>query len=564
MPAVSLCCRVCATEHPLEATGTCTRCFGPLDPTYDWDALRASVSHASIEAGPASIWRYADLLPVDGAAGRPPRARNDAARPGPAPRRGARDRRALAQARHREPDPLLQGSRRRGGGPQGAGARLRHALLLLDREPRRRGRGPRRRGRPRRGRLRPERPRAGEARCGGRLRPEDLRGRRDLRPLLATLGGAVVRAPVGLRQRQPALVLRRGLEDARLRDRRAARLGDPGRRRDPDRVGRALPQGRPGLRRACRRSASSTATAPALFGGQAAGCEPVATAFREGPRVVPVRPDSIARSLAIGNPADGDFAVATARSTGGAIYTVAEDEIGANMADLAATTGVFGETATGVTLGALKAAVAAGRVGSAVARRAPRHRRRVEDARPRLAHLRSDHDRGRRRRVRRPGARRLMAGRSLFDKVWDRHVVRDEPGEPTLLYIDLHLVHEVTSPQAFEGLRLAGRRVRRPDLTVATMDHNVPTLPGPVTDEMAKAQLDALRANCEEFGIELHATGSGQRGHRPRDRPGARAHAAREDDRLRRQPHVDARRASARSPSGSAPPRSSTCSRRRR
>ena len=105
-----------------------------------------------------------------------------------------------------------------------------------------------------------------------------------------------------------------------------------------------------------------------------------------------------------------------------------------------------------------------------------------------------------------------MAGRSLFDKVWDRHVVRDEPGEPTLLYIDLHLVHEVTSPQAFEGLRLAGRTVRRPDLTVATMDHNVPTLPGPVTDEMAKAQLDALRANCEEFGIELHATGSGSEG----------------------------------------------------
>ncbi len=105
-----------------------------------------------------------------------------------------------------------------------------------------------------------------------------------------------------------------------------------------------------------------------------------------------------------------------------------------------------------------------------------------------------------------------MAGKSLFDKVWDRHVVRDEPGEPTLLYIDLHLVHEVTSPQAFEGLRLAGRTVRRPELTVATMDHNVPTLPGPVTDPMAKAQLDALRANCEEFGIELYGTGSGREG----------------------------------------------------
>ncbi|RDI75626.1 leuC: 3-isopropylmalate dehydratase, large subunit [Gaiella occulta] len=103
-------------------------------------------------------------------------------------------------------------------------------------------------------------------------------------------------------------------------------------------------------------------------------------------------------------------------------------------------------------------------------------------------------------------------GRTLFDKVWDRHVVRDAPGEPTLLYIDLHLVHEVTSPQAFEGLRLSGRKVRRPELTVATMDHNVPTLPGPITDTMAKAQLEALRANCEEFGIRLYGTGSGREG----------------------------------------------------
>jgi 3-isopropylmalate/(R)-2-methylmalate dehydratase large subunit len=101
---------------------------------------------------------------------------------------------------------------------------------------------------------------------------------------------------------------------------------------------------------------------------------------------------------------------------------------------------------------------------------------------------------------------------TLFEKVWRRHVVRDEPGEQTLLYVDLHLVHEVTSAQAFEGLRLAGRQVRRPELTVATMDHNVPTLPGPVTDPLARAQLDALRANCAEFGITLHSTGSGQEG----------------------------------------------------
>ncbi len=101
---------------------------------------------------------------------------------------------------------------------------------------------------------------------------------------------------------------------------------------------------------------------------------------------------------------------------------------------------------------------------------------------------------------------------TLFDKLWERHVVHQEPGEPTLLYVDLHLVHEVTSAQAFEGLRLAGRRVRRPELTVATMDHNVPTLPGPITDDLARAQLDALRANCAEFGITLHGTGSGHEG----------------------------------------------------
>jgi len=102
--------------------------------------------------------------------------------------------------------------------------------------------------------------------------------------------------------------------------------------------------------------------------------------------------------------------------------------------------------------------------------------------------------------------------KTLFDRIWDAHVVAAPPGEPALLFVDLHLVHEVTSPQAFEGLRLAGRRVRRPDLTVATMDHNVPTLPGPITDELARAQLDALRQNCEEFGVPLFATGSGREG----------------------------------------------------
>ena len=98
-----------------------------------------------------------------------------------------------------------------------------------------------------------------------------------------------------------------------------------------------------------------------------------------------------------------------------------------------------------------------------------------------------------------------MAAKTLFEKIWDDHVVRSAPGEPDLLYIDLHLVHEVTSPQAFESLRLAGRRVRRPDLTLATIDHGVPTADRAlgIRDPLSKKQIDTLVANCEEFGITL-------------------------------------------------------------
>jgi 3-isopropylmalate/(R)-2-methylmalate dehydratase large subunit len=102
--------------------------------------------------------------------------------------------------------------------------------------------------------------------------------------------------------------------------------------------------------------------------------------------------------------------------------------------------------------------------------------------------------------------------KTLFDRIWETHLVAEPPGEPALVYVDLHLIHEVTSPQAFDGLRLANRRVRRPDLSVATMDHNVPTEDGPVRDPLARAQLEALRRNCEEFGEPLHATGSGREG----------------------------------------------------
>src|SRR5918999_3740165 len=100
----------------------------------------------------------------------------------------------------------------------------------------------------------------------------------------------------------------------------------------------------------------------------------------------------------------------------------------------------------------------------------------------------------------------MSTPQTLAEKVWERHVVHRAAGEPDLLYIDLHLVHEVTSPQAFEALRLTGRTVRRPDLTVATMDHNVPTWDRslPVTDEVSRAQMDTLSENCRQFGIPLY------------------------------------------------------------
>ena len=102
--------------------------------------------------------------------------------------------------------------------------------------------------------------------------------------------------------------------------------------------------------------------------------------------------------------------------------------------------------------------------------------------------------------------------KTLAEKVWDAHVVRRGEGEPDLLYFDLHLLHEVTSPQAFDGLRLAGRPVRRPELTLATEDHNVPTTEGPITDPVSRTQVETLRRNCEEFGVTLYPMGDAEQG----------------------------------------------------
>src|SRR5512143_1657850 len=102
-------------------------------------------------------------------------------------------------------------------------------------------------------------------------------------------------------------------------------------------------------------------------------------------------------------------------------------------------------------------------------------------------------------------------GRTLFQKIWDSHVVAQEPGSPAILYVDRHLIHEVTSPQAFSGLRARSLRVRRPEATVATADHSIPTR-GPVVDELARKQLQQLADNCREFGITLYDQGSAQQG----------------------------------------------------
>ncbi len=107
-----------------------------------------------------------------------------------------------------------------------------------------------------------------------------------------------------------------------------------------------------------------------------------------------------------------------------------------------------------------------------------------------------------------------ISARTLFDKIWDAHLVAAPPGQSALLYIDLHLVHEVTSPQAFDGLRANGRRLRQPLRTVATVDHNIPTTPRglPITDPIAAKQIEALQKNCREFGVPFFDMDSAEQG----------------------------------------------------
>ncbi len=141
---------------------------------------------------------------------------------------------------------------------------------------------------------------------------------------------------------------------------------------------------------------------------------------------------------------------------------------------------------------------------------------------------------------RRPEEVLTMPAQTLFDKIWQAHEVADG-----LLYIDLHLVHEVTSPQAFESLRLAGRTVRRPDRTLATADHNVPTdgskVAAQIADHLSRDQVETLETTAREFGVPVYSIGSRAPGNRARDRARARRHPAGDDDRLRGLPHLHPR-----------------------
>jgi threonine synthase len=359
---LGLACRVCATEHPLEANGTCTRCFGPLDPVYDWEALRATVTRERIAAGPPSLWRYADLLPVSAPA--EPRLSPGLTPLVPAPRlaeklgvgelwlkldtanptHSFKDRVVAVAARKAQELGLTTLSCSSTGNLAGAVA-ARAAAEGLE----------------------------AAVFVPADLEPEKLAAAAVYGPKIYAVNGTYdhcSRLSVELSFELPW-----GFVNVNLRSYYAEgsktlayELAEQLGWTTPDVVAIPIASGalfhKIGQGFSELRALGLTDDAvPALVGGQASGCQPVATAFHGGHRVQPVRPDTVARSLAIGNPADGDFAVATARETAGAIHAVDEEEIGENMALLAATTGVFGETATGVTLGALRTAVADGLAG---------------------------------------------------------------------------------------------------------------------------------------------------------------------------------------------------------
>jgi threonine synthase len=362
MPATALRCRVCEHEIGLEGVGTCSRCFGPLDPIYDRELQARTVTRASIEAGPRSIWRYADLLPVA-----PPAV--PALAPGLtplvlAPRLAAslgvrslslkldtanpthsfKDRVvAVAAAKARELGITTLACSSTGNLANAVAARA--AAEGID----------------------------AAVLCPGDLEREKLVG--------TAVYGATIYAVDGSYDDCSRLTVELSFEldwgfvNVQLRSYYAEgsktiafEIAEQRGWTVPDVVVSPIASG--SLYSKLYQGFGELRTLglvdrdpPRLIGAQAEGCSPVATAFHDGAKVRPVRPQTIARSLAIGSPADGDLAAATARASGGAVHAVPEGRVGEEIAELAVHTGIWGETAAGVTLGGLREAVARGEVG---------------------------------------------------------------------------------------------------------------------------------------------------------------------------------------------------------
>jgi threonine synthase len=364
VPATALRCRNCETEQPLELVGTCPRCFGPLDPVYDLEAARAAFTPAGIAAGPASLWRYAPLLPVE-----PPAEQRLA--PGltplvPAPRLAQEIgigelwlKLDTANPTHSFKDRVVAVA---------AAKALEHGLTTLACSST--------------GNL----ANAVAARaaaegieaavfCPADLEPEKLVGTAVYGATVYAVDGSYdhcSRLTVELSFELPWAFVNVGLRSYYAEGSKtlAFEIAEQLGWRQPDVLAIPIASGALFGKVAqgfaeLRALGLIDGDPPRQVGGQAAGCAPVATAFAEDAPIRPVRPLTLARSLAIGSPADGDFALGAARATGGAVHPVAEEEIGDNMGLLAETCGVFGETAAGVTLGALREAVRRGEVGAA-------------------------------------------------------------------------------------------------------------------------------------------------------------------------------------------------------
>ena len=363
MSALALRCRVCEAEYGLEGFGVCQSCFGPLDPVYDRDAQRAQITHASIAAGPASLWRYAALLPVEAPVSQvlapgftplvaaPRLARElgvgelwlklDTANP----THSFKDRGvAVAAVKAAELGLTTLSCSSTGNLANAVAARA-----------------------------------AADGTQAAVFCPAGLEAEK----LIATsVYGATLYAVEGSYDTVSRLTVELSFEldwgfvNAQLRSYYAEgsktvsfEIAEQLGWRAPTAV--FAPIGSGALYSKLYQGFHElhslgllSGDLPRLYGGQASGCAPVADAWAQGHAVAPVVPDTIALSIAIGNPADGDLAVATARESGGAIYTVPEAEIATDIAELARATGVWGETAPAVAFGALKEAVARGALGS--------------------------------------------------------------------------------------------------------------------------------------------------------------------------------------------------------